>query len=113
VPAGRYAREALQHAGIWEQIKDRVIEGADVRGALNLVRRGEAEAGIVYASDVLANSDVRVAVEIRPDLHAPIRYPLVLVRQPAIKPGAYQLYDFLGSDNAIAVFRKFKFDGAR
>jgi molybdate transport system substrate-binding protein len=112
VPAGRYAREALQHAGIWESIKDRVIEGADVRGALNLVRRGEAEAGIVYASDVVATSEVRVALEIKPDLHSPIRYPLVLVRQPVMKPGAVQLYEFLGTDDAMAIFRKFNFGSA-
>src|SRR4029077_4178716 len=73
VPAGTYAREALAHAGIWERLKDRVIEGGDVRQALAYVDREEAEAGIVYATDVIGSAKVRVAVEIDSRLHAPIR----------------------------------------
>jgi molybdate transport system substrate-binding protein len=109
VPAGHYAREALTRAGVWERIKDRVIEGADVRGTLAFVTRGEAEAGFVYATDLTANPKVKLALRIKPQLHAPILYPLALVRQPAVKPGAALFYDHLGSEDAAKVFLKLHF----
>jgi molybdate transport system substrate-binding protein len=105
VPAGTYAREALTHAGIWERLKDRVIEGGDVRQALAYVDREEAEAGIVYATDVIGSAKVRVAVEIDSRLHAPIRYPLVLIRRRQEKPDALRFYDFLASPEAEKIFR--------
>ncbi len=58
VPAGRYAREALKNAGIWEQVQQRVREAGDVRATLTLVVRGEAEAGLVYATDAAASDKV-------------------------------------------------------
>ncbi len=109
VPAGRYARETLEHDGIWPQMKDRVIEGADVRGTLAFVDRGEADAGMVYASDITSDPRVRLVLEVKPELHSPILYPLVLVKQAVIPPGAKQLYDYLGSDDCATSFRKMGF----
>src|SRR5947209_5483538 len=105
VPAGTYAREALTHAGIWDRLQDRVIEGGDVRQTLAYVDREEAEAGIVYATDVIGSSKVRVALEIDSQLHASIRYPLVLIRREQEKPSARRFYDYLASPEAGEVFR--------
>jgi molybdate transport system substrate-binding protein len=106
VPAGHYAREALKKASVWEQVQDRIREAGDVRATLMLVTRGEAEAGIVYATDAATTDKVRVALEVPEDLHPPIRYPLVLVRRRGDSPSARALYDFLGSEAAQAHFRK-------
>ncbi len=106
VPAGHYAREALQKAGVWERIKDRVHEAGDVRATLMLVARGEAEAGLVYATDAATTDKVRVALEVPEELHAPIRYPLVLVRRADSSPEARAFYDFLDSEKARKHFRK-------
>lgn len=54
VPAGRYARQALEHAGLWEQVAPKVVPTENVRQALALVERGEADLGVVYASDARA-----------------------------------------------------------
>jgi molybdate transport system substrate-binding protein len=105
VPAGAYAREALTHAGIWDRLQDRVIEGGDVRQALAYVDREEAEAGIVYATDIIGSSKVRVALEVNPRLHAAIRYPLVLIRREQERPASRRFYDFLASPEAGEVFR--------
>ncbi len=104
VPAGMYARKALESAGLWDQLKDRVVEGGDVRAALAYVTRGEAEAGIVYATDAITNPKVRIAVEVNPNLHDPIRYPLVLIRQDSLKPVAHRFYDYLSTPHATEVF---------
>src|SRR5947209_7605303 len=54
VPAGKYARQALEKLGLWDDLERqrKVISGEDVRVALAYVERGEAEGGIVYATDV-------------------------------------------------------------
>ncbi|HTU93914.1 MAG TPA: molybdate ABC transporter substrate-binding protein [Gemmataceae bacterium] len=105
VPAGHYAREVLEKAGIWEQVKGRVREAGDVRATLALVERDEADAGIVYATDAATSSQVRIALEVPEDLHAPIRYPLVLLRRDG-PPAARALYDFLSGETAATHFRK-------
>lgn len=74
VPAGVYAREALEAAGVWQALEQRTARTADVRGALILVARGEAPAGLVYATDALISSDVAVVAAVPGDLHAPIVY---------------------------------------
>ncbi|MEL1249264.1 molybdate ABC transporter substrate-binding protein [Aurantiacibacter gilvus] len=51
VPAGRYARSALEHAGAWQAVEAMVVPAENVRQALALVERGEAELGVVYATD--------------------------------------------------------------
>ncbi len=105
VPAGEYAREALAKAGALDRVADRVVGGIDVRATLQFVARGEADAGIVYATDAVNTSSVRVALEVGPSSHAPIRYPLVLVRHGPVKESARKFADFLRSERAAAAFR--------
>ena len=52
VPAGRYARQLLDELGVWDLFADRLVYAGDVTRALAYVRRGEAEFGLVYATDV-------------------------------------------------------------
>lgn len=106
VPAGRYARESLKKAGVWEEIKGRVREAGDVRAALMLVARGEAEAGIVYATDAATTDKVRVALQVPAELHTPIRYPLVLVRRAENAREARAFYDFMDGKTAREQFHK-------
>src|SRR5207302_1852600 len=57
VPAGRYARQALEKAGVWDRVKDRVVEAENVRAALVLTAKGEADAAVVYTTDAKAAGD--------------------------------------------------------
>lgn len=52
VPAGRYAREALERLGLWEKLQDRLVPSTNVRVALGHVESGSADLAIVYATDV-------------------------------------------------------------
>jgi molybdate transport system substrate-binding protein len=106
VPAGEYARETLREAGVWDALKERTIEGGDVRATLNYVMIGEADAGFVYASDAASTDKVRVAYEVPERLHQPIRYPLLLLRRDPPNPAARRFYDYLGGDKAAAAFRR-------
>lgn len=75
VPAGRYAKAALESLGLWEGLEDQVIPAENVRAALALVERGEVSLGIVYASDALASGRVEVTERLDPASHPAILYP--------------------------------------
>jgi molybdate transport system substrate-binding protein len=113
VPAGHYAEEALKNAGVWDKVRDRVLRAVDVRAALAYVAQGEAGAGLVYETDTLGVKKVRIALKVPPELHTPIRYPLVLVRHEHVKDAARQFYEYLGSEAAAEVFRRAGFGVVR
>jgi len=56
VPAGKYAKAALEALGVWPSVQKQVARTEHVRASLALVARGEAALGIVYATDALAVS---------------------------------------------------------
>lgn len=104
VPAGKYAKAALDKAGVFEGIKSRVVAAQDVRTALAYVERGEAPVGIVYATDAAASKQVDVAFRVPSDLHPKIVYPMVLVK--GANKRARELHAFLQTPEAWAVFEK-------
>jgi molybdate transport system substrate-binding protein len=75
VPAGKYAKAALEHLNAWDDVKDHLAPSENVRAALQLVSRGEAALGIVYSSDATVEPAVRVVATFPPDSHPPIVYP--------------------------------------
>ena len=103
VPAGRYAKAALERLGVWRTVADRVAGAADVRRALALVARGEAPYGIVYATDALAEDRVAVAGVFPEDSHPPIHYT-VAVPAASAHPQAGAFLEFLWTPAARAVF---------
>lgn len=108
VPAGVYAREALQALGLWEQVSGKLAQASNVRAALALVDRGEAVAGIVYETDAAITPRVRV-VDSFPSAAMPrIVYPLAIVGGRDT-PEVRAVYEFLKSDEATAIFSKHGF----
>ena len=75
VPAGIYARQWFQFAGVWDQISPRLAETDNVRAALALVARGETPLGVVYATDAAAAPEVDVLLTAPAEAHDPIVYP--------------------------------------
>jgi molybdate transport system substrate-binding protein len=112
VPAGRYAKQALQKLGVWDQVAGRVAAGDNVRAALALVARGEAPLGVVYATDAAAEPKVRVVATFAARTHVPITYP-VAVLKASRSADAEALRAFLLSAEAQAVFRRYGFTAPR
>jgi molybdate transport system substrate-binding protein len=104
VPAGKYAKAALEAAGVFESVKGKVVAAQDVRTALSYVERGEAPVGIVYSTDAAASGKVDVALRVAADLHPKVRYPMVLVK--GANRRARELHEFLKSDKAWPAFEK-------
>ncbi len=109
VPAGIYARQALTALGLWRTVQGRLAPADNVRAALLLVQRGEAPAGIVYASDVRATQDLAVAGVFPDSSHPPIVYPGAVLKQAPMPRQAQELLAFLAGGAAQAVFHNLGF----
>jgi molybdate transport system substrate-binding protein len=105
VPVGLYAKQALTKLGVWGVAEAHMAAAADVRGALLLVERGEAAAGIVYATDAAVSKGVVVAGTFPDDSHDPITYPFAIVKANDT-PAARALLTFLEGPEAREVFAK-------
>ncbi len=108
VPAGLYAREALENLGWWPGLKKRIAPAPDVRAALVYVERGECTAGLIYATDIAHSDRIDTLATVPDSLHQPIVYPIAAVKGRADKK-TRELLAFLQSDLAIDLYRKYGF----
>jgi molybdate transport system substrate-binding protein len=105
VPAGKYAKAALESLGIWPSVAGRLAPAENVRAALILVARGEAPFGIVYRTDAAAEPGVRIAGVFPASAHPPIVYPAAIVARSE-NPAAARYLAFLRSPAARPFFEK-------
>jgi molybdate transport system substrate-binding protein len=110
VPVGKYAHAALEKLGVWSRVAARIVRAENVRSAMAFVARGEAPLGIVYRTDALAQVRVRIVDEFPEDSHPPIVYPIALTTRAG--PAAQRFLDFVTSDAAKPIFRKYGFQPA-
>ena len=103
-PAGRYARAALEEAGVWDGLGGRVVRGESVRSALEWVARGEAAAGIVYRTDVAVHDGVELAFSLPSAVSSPVVYPGAVLTDATRPAAAAEFLAFLGSPRAQGVF---------
>lgn len=108
VPLGVYAKGALEKLGVWKDVQGRLIPTTTVMETVNFIERGEAPLGIGFASDVAASAKVKTVALFPEDSHAPIAYPVAMIKGKAT-PGAKAFYDFLRSDEAAGIFTKYGF----
>ena len=108
VPVGRYARTALQDAGLWDAITARTITTQNVRQSLDYVARGEVDAGFVYASDYQATPG-RVVRAFDVPLKAPITYPVSVIKGSARAVEARRFVAFVVSPQGQAILRRHGF----
>jgi molybdate transport system substrate-binding protein len=105
VPVGIYAEQALKKLGLWDAVSPRLARTDDVRSALLLVERGEAPAGIVYATDAAVSKAVMVAGTFPADSHDPVSYPFAVVKS-GDTPEARALMAFIAGAQARDIFIK-------
>ncbi|HZB90663.1 MAG TPA: molybdate ABC transporter substrate-binding protein [Stellaceae bacterium] len=105
VPAGKYAKAALEKLGVWASVEAKLAPAQDVRAALFLVARDEAPLGIVYATDAAAEPAVRIIAAFPADTVPPIVYPIALTAASK-DAGAAKFLAFLESPAARPFFAK-------
>lgn len=108
VPAGRYAKAALEKLDLWAAVSPAVIPAQSARAALALAERGEVDAAIVYASDAAASDTVRTVAFFAEHLHPRIRYLAARVAAAA-HPETERLLAHLSSTRAAEIFEQHGF----
>ncbi len=109
VPAGIYAKQALESLGQWAKVEPRLARADNVRAALALVERGEAPLGIVYATDAAIAQNVKIIATFPENSHPPITYPMA-IPQDRSKPASVKLLSWLLGDDAGAIFAEYGFN---
>lgn len=108
VPAGLYAKAALEKLGAWKATEPKLAQAENVRATLAFVARGETPLGIVYETDARIEPKVKTVGIFPDDSYPPVTYPVAATASS--KSAATERYlAFLRTPAAKAVFEKYGF----
>ncbi len=106
VPCGRYAQQILDNAGV--SVTFRSLE-ENVRAVVSKVTLGEADAGIVYVTDVINAGDAAEGVQIPADVNVVAEYPIALTTEARNPVAARAFVDFVLSAEGRAILESYGF----
>ncbi|MFN3751670.1 MAG: molybdate ABC transporter substrate-binding protein [Thiobacillus sp.] len=110
-PYGLRAMEALQHQGVWDAMKPKLVMGENIAHTAQFVDSGAADAGIVALALVLSPTmQGKGAWTLIPDAwHEPLEQGYVITRRAAVNPLAREFAEFMASGPARAIMRRYGF----
>jgi len=108
VPAGRYAKAALEKLGAWTAAEPKLAQAENVRATLAFVARGETQVGIVYETDAKIEPKVKIVGAFPDGSYPPVTYPIAETADTR-KAGAARYLSFLRTNAAKAIFDKYGF----
>jgi molybdate transport system substrate-binding protein len=106
VPCGKYAQQILTTAGV--AVTPVSLE-QNVKGVVTKVTADEADAGIVYVTDVIAEGDAAAGVEIPADINVVAEYPIASVKASTSSEVDQAFIDFLTRPDGQAIMAKYGF----
>jgi molybdate transport system substrate-binding protein len=109
VPAGEYATEAMQKAGVDKVLEKKLVMTKDVRECLMYAERGEVDGAFVYRTDALQARQTRILFTVPQELYPRVVYPMALTVTGAKNRDAAAFYRYLQSGDAKAVLGKYGF----
>ena len=109
VPAGQYGKQTLLSFHLWERLSAKFVLGKDVRQVLTYVETGNADAGLVYATDAQASGKVRVVATAPESTHDLIEYPVAVIKGSRNEEASRRFVEFLRGTTAQAIFVKHGF----
>jgi len=109
VPAGVYAKKYLESQGLWSALEGRVLPTGNVRGALQAVISGNADAAMVYKTDALISKKVHILFEVPAEQGPRIEYPIAVVTASAHAEEARRFLKYLSSKQGLDLFRTYGF----
>lgn len=109
VPAGDYAKSALDKLNLWAEVESKVVFVKDVKAVTAAISQAAGDVGFIYKTDAMAAQDkVDITDTVKSDLHAPIVYPIGVVTKN--KNGLTKdFYQYLLTPEAQQVFEKYGF----
>ncbi|WP_121970183.1 molybdate ABC transporter substrate-binding protein [Leptolyngbya sp. BC1307] len=109
VPAGQYAEQVFQKLDFLDALQSKFVFGNNVRSVLSAVESGNADLGMVYATDAALSERVKVILTVPADAHSPITYPIAVVQNSPSPEAAQTFINFLTTEPAQAIFQAFGF----
>lgn len=109
VPAGQYAEQVFTKLNLLEPLQSKLVFSNSVRGVLAAVESGNADVGMVYATDAALSERVKVLATIPAATHQPIVYPIAVVSNSPNPDAAKTLIAFLQTPAAQTKFKEFGF----
>ncbi len=109
VPAGQYAEQVFRKLGILDDVSRKGVFAKDVRQVLAWVESGEADCGVVYATDAAVSKTVAVAAVASEGSHSPVVYPAAVVASSANPEAAKAFLAWLSGAEARKVFDAYGF----
>jgi molybdate transport system substrate-binding protein len=104
-PYGVAAQQALQHAGLWQFVRQKVVYGENVRQALQLFDSGNADVVLTSASLLQGRNPGLIPA----DRHQPITQKAGIIAVTPNHPAAQEFVRYLASPAAQAVFARYGF----
>jgi len=108
VPVGKYSKEALEAAGLWDAVKGKSLNTQNVRQSLDYVARGEADVGFVYGTDAALMAD-KVEVLFEVPTRTPILYPIAAIKGSGNENFALKFIEYVRSDAGQRILGKYGF----
>jgi molybdate transport system substrate-binding protein len=108
VPAGLYAKAALEQLNAWTAAEPKLAMAENVRATLAFVARGETPIGIVYETDAKVEPNVKIVGVFPEDSHPPVTYS-VAATTAATNPAVKRYLDFLRTSAAKVIFERYGF----
>jgi len=108
-PYGAAAVATMQKLGLYDALKPKLVQGADITQAFQFVDSGNAEVGFVALSQLAGNSGGSRWV-VPQDLYPPIKQDAVLLKKGAGHDAAKAFLAFLKGPEAHAIIEKYGYD---
>ncbi len=107
VPAGKYAKQSLEYYGWYKQLNGKTLPAKDVRSALMVVEMEEAPMGIVYKTDALKSTKVKILNSFPENSHKPIMYVSGVINDKQI---AKDFFAYIQTAQAKTIWEKYGFN---
>jgi len=104
-PYGKAAVETLESLKILDEVKPRLVEGQNIAQAFQFVKTGNAEIGFVALSQVVGEGGSQWVIP--QDYYSPIAQDAVLLKTGENNEAARAFLDFLKTDDALAIIKKY------
>jgi molybdate transport system substrate-binding protein len=110
-PYGRAARAALEHAGVWDAVKSKLVIGESIAQTAHFIETGNVQAGLISMSHLNgANKPAPARVwVVPPNFYPPIEQGAIVTAHGKNNPLAMRYVTFLRSDKARAILLKYRF----
>jgi molybdate transport system substrate-binding protein len=107
-PYGKAAKQAMEHAGVWDKVQPKVVYGENVQQTLQFAQSGNADVAIVALS--LATVTPGVSVNVPTELHDPIDQAMVVCKGgKAGTESGRKFVAFVQSTEGHALMKRFGF----